>query len=213
MRRRGATAVLALALLTTPAPGEACGLQLDPAQPPVPIGALPAGTVTGRAICQGVERQLSVWTLVVDPDAPDLGIRDRPLFRQRAANPLVPLASVGVGPGGRLTLFRRHTEPERPADEPPGARDLRAPYRLFGTYCDAGAGDPLDCAAGRARVKMRADVVDHDGDGALDRVRHSVSIWDGGDRLRVLMFETRHTGRPLGNAAAWVEALALAGLL
>lgn len=213
MRQRAA--VLALALLAAPLPASlpaaACGLRLGDAEP-VPIDALPVGTVTGQADCDGVERQLSVWTLSVDPGAPDLGIRDRPLFRQRAANPLVPLASVAVGEG-RMTLFRRRSEPERTADELPAAADRRAPYRLFGTYCDADAGDPLDCTAGAARVKMRADVIDHDGDGTLDRVRHSISIWKGGDRLRVMMFETPHAGRPLGNAAAWVEALALAGLL
>lgn len=207
-----AIAATVLAIFGGPATAEPCGIAMTPGAGPVPLADLPAGIVTGMAECDGVTRPAGVWTLPVDPELPDLGIRDRPLFRSRPANPLVPVASAEVGAVGRITLFKRR-EAEARGEATAGEPDRRRPYRLFGTFCDLAAGDPLDCSAGAARVKMRADIVDADRDGVLDRARHQVSIWDGGHRLQVLMFETEHAGRPLGNAVPWIEALALAGRL
>lgn len=212
MRRALACLLAVAALSASGALSSSGGCGIVPAEggPATALEALPEGIVRGRAECDGVERPIAVWTLGVDATAPDLGIRDRPLFRSRAANPLVPVADAAVGEAGRLWLFkRREDHAQGEASEP----DRRPPFRLFGTFCEATAVEPLDCSAGAARIRMRADVVDSDLDGALDRVRHQVSIWDGGERLQVLMFETPHAGRPLGNAVPWLEALALAGRL
>ncbi|HUF57061.1 MAG TPA: hypothetical protein VMM55_10935 [Thermohalobaculum sp.] len=211
--RRALPWLLAAALLAAGAPGDAapdCGIVPDGGGAAAALDTLPEGIVRGRAECDGVVRPVAVWTLRVDGEAADLGIRDRPLFRSRAANPLVPIADAAVGEAGRLSLFKRREDHARGAASNP---DRRPPFRLFGTFCEAPFAEPLDCSAGPARIKMRADVVDADLDGALDRVRHSVSIWDGAERLQVLMFDTPHAGRPLGNAVPWIEALALAGRL
>lgn len=214
--RAARTGLMALLLVgaAAGAPGdEGCGFRSGGASGPLyPLAALPDGISRGQASCDGVVRPMAVWTLGVDRRAPDLGVRDRPLFRSRAANPLVPVAAAEVAGAGRLTLFKRREDHARGA-APEGAPDRRPPFRLFGTFCDLAAADPLDCAAGSARIKMRGDVIDSDGDGTLDRVRHQVSIWDGADRLQVLMFDAAHAGRPLGNAVPWLEALALAGRL
>lgn len=205
-------AAFAFGASAPPSLAEPCGVVAATGAEATPLEALPEGIVRGRAECEGLSRPVAVWTLPVDGGAADLGIRDRPLFRSRAANPLVRVARAAVGEAGRLTLFKRreaHTRTEGAADLP----DRRPPFRLFGTFCDLAATEPLDCRAGAARIKMRADVVDTDRDGALDRVRHEVSIWDGADRLQVLMFETEHAGPPLRNAVPWVEVLALAGRL
>lgn len=213
--RSGLAAALALLLgAATGADEAACGFRAEagPEDTWRPLAELPEGLLTGEARCDGLARRMAVWTLGVDPEAEDLGLRDRPLFRSRDANPLVRVTGAEVAGAGRITLFKRREDHDR-GDARPGQPDRRPPYRLFGTFCDLGAPEPLDCAAGAARIKMRADVVDSDGDGALDRVRHQVSIWDGSARLQVLMFETAHAGRPLGNAVPWLEALALAGRL
>ena len=215
MRRALAAALLLALPLPLAAEAEPCGLRPADAAAgaPVPLAELPEGIVRGLGVCDGLERPMAVWTLAVDAASQDLGIRDRPLLHSVPANPLVPVTEAEVAPAGRLSIFRRDRSPLRPAGEPADAPDRRAPYRLFGTFCDPPAAEPLDCSAGAARIKMRADVVDADLDGALDRVRHEVSIWDGADRLQVLMFETDHAGRPLGNAVPWIEALTLAGQL
>ncbi len=209
---RGALVLLlAAALLAAGSAAAAdCGVVRQDGAAATALAALPEGIVRGRAECDGVARPIAVWTLIVDADAPDLGVRDRPLFRSREANPLVPVADAAVGEAGRLWLFKRREDHALGGASDP---DRRPPFRLFGTFCEAAAAEPLDCSAGAARIKMRADIVDADLDGALDRVRHQVSIWDGAERLQVLMFDTPHAGRPLGNAVPWIEALALAGRL
>ena len=203
--------VLLVALSPLTAGAAECGLAPHSVEPAeiTPLESLPEGIVRGRGICDGFDRPMAVWTLPVDPEQEDLGIRDRPLFRSVPANPLVAVTEAAVGADARIAIFRRQRSPAASAEAP----DRRPPHRLFGTYCDAGSAEPLDCGANGARIKMRADVVDSDGDGALDQVRHQISIWDGAERLQVLMFDTRHAGRPLGNAVPWIEALRLAGRL
>lgn len=205
--------VLALLLLPAqPAAAEECGVvsRNGPATGTLTLAELPAGIVRGEMRCGGRARPMAVWTLDVDPTARRLGIRDGPLFRSRPANPLVAVAVAGIGSHARLTLFKRR-EDERLGRATPGAPDRRPPFRLFGTLCDTGAAEPLDCGTGPRRIKMRADIYDSDGDGALDRVRHEISIWDGGARLQVLMFASEHAGQPLRNAVPWIEVLALTG--
>lgn len=205
---RGLLAGLLLAALAGPAAAD-CGFRPKSAPETLgPIAALPEGVISGEAVCDGLTWPMAVWTMAVDGTSADLGIRDRPLFRGTPANPLVEVGRATVG-GARMTIFQRQTT--TPADQ--DGADRRPPFRLFGTICDEGAAEPLDCSSGSARIRMRANVIDTDGDGTLDRVRHQVSIYDGADRLQVLMFETPHAGRPLANAVPWIEALRLAGML
>lgn len=200
-------ALLALVLVALAVESRAgCGLRVGDGAIR-PLADLPEGTIRGQGVCDGVETPMAVWTMAVDGGSEDLGIRDRPLLQSAPANPLIAVEAAAVGTA-RITVFRRRATPD-----PGRGPDDRRPFRFFGTLCDAGAAEPLDCSAGSSRVRMRANVMDTDQDGVLDRVRHEVSIWDGADRLQVMMFETRHAGRPLSNAAAWIDALRVAGRL
>ncbi|MEL6482427.1 MAG: hypothetical protein AAFU72_10410 [Pseudomonadota bacterium] len=211
MKRLGLIALLLTVI--GGAPAAACGFHPghdEVAPSPAALDGLAPGIVRGWLRCPGeADLPLVVWTLEVDDSAAFVGVRDAPLFRSLPANPLVPVSRIGYGGDRRFNLFVRaeHQAAAAPSEE----GGTEKPYRVFGTYCEDGEADALDCSVGARRFKARTDMRDSDGDGVLDLARHEVSVYAPG-RLQVLRFPGRHDAAPRRVVAQWLPALTLSGL-
>ncbi|MEL6767565.1 MAG: hypothetical protein AAFP17_10320 [Pseudomonadota bacterium] len=213
MKRFGLIAFLLV--IMGAAPAAACGFHPGrdaAAAAPAALDGLAPGIVRGWLRCPGeADLPLVVWTLEVDDTEAFLGVRDAPLFRSLPANPLVPVTRIGYGGDRRFNVFVRaeHETAAVSSDRESGGRS--APYRVFGTLCEDGEADALDCSVGAGRFKARTDMRDSDGDGVLDLARHEISVYAPG-RLQVLRFPGPHEASPRRLVAQWLPALTLSGL-
>ncbi|WP_193174450.1 hypothetical protein [Oricola nitratireducens] len=207
MPRLSFSRVLAVLFVLTASPAAACEFLTDAGNGPeaVQFADIQPGIAPGALRCGSDLFPGYLWTLGVDGQQAELGIRDDKLFDAESTGPLVELLSAKVEGHARVTVHERRETAAMPRSPLPQGWFQ---YRRFVTFCDAtGYDDPLDCSLGRARVKARATAADSDRDGYLDMSTHEISFYDGASKLHVLNFVTPWTESLTADIATWIEAI------
>ena len=198
--------IVAAVAALTPLAAQACEFVAgsDPGSP-VTFDTVADGIVSGSLRCGHEAHPAYIWTLPVDGDQAELGIRDDRLHNTDHVGPLGRLLAADVEDHVRLTVLeRRETIPLSRSPVPQGW--FR--FQNFFTFCGIAEGvDPLDCSVGKARIKGTRTDDDTDRDGYLDTSTHEISFYDGASKLHFLSFVTPWTESLTADAGHWIEAL------
>lgn len=200
------TVIAAIATMT-PAVAHACDFLLrgETGMTKATLDDAPEGIAAGMFWCGGDNYGVQLWTLVVDPQQADLGIRDGKLFDTTTIGPLTELLSAQIENHARVSVHERtETVSMQRSPIPRGWHS----FRRFVSFCDlAGTGDPLDCSLGAARIKAYSTAKDSDLDGYLDYSLHEISYYDGASKLHVLRFVTPYSKSVTADVGIWIEAI------
>ncbi|QKV19939.1 hypothetical protein [Oricola thermophila] len=193
------------ALLLSPA--EACTFLLEDDSGPriARLGDIRPGTTRGVLSCGARRHAVLFWTLAVDADKAEIGVRDGKLFDTRFTGPLTELMSARIENHVRVSVHERTETTGMPRSPMPAGRHS---FRRFVTFCDLGNdADPLDCSVGSARIKARATATDSDRDGHPDFSLHEISLYDGTSRLHVMSFTAPFADSITAEIGTSIEAI------